>query len=68
MSKTKAEKKAERMEAIKASWWNFRWQLKSPEAVRKYDLYCKEHARRLKQLYAEASGSMSPSGEWLRER
>lgn len=48
--------------------WNVREQLGSLEAMRKYDEYIREHTRRLRQLYKEARGEMSPSGEWYQER
>jgi hypothetical protein len=35
--------------------------LKSPDAVRKYDSYLKEHKRRLRQLEKLAAGELTPS-------
>ncbi len=48
--------------------WNVRDALGSLEAMRRYDEYIREHTRRLRQLYKEARGEMSPSGEWYQER
>ena len=47
--------------------WNVRDSLGSLDAMRKYDAYLHEHARRLRQLHKEARGDMAPSGEWYRE-
>ncbi len=51
-------------ESHKKTIWNVRDALGSLEAMRRYDVYITEHRRRLRQLYKEARGDMSPSGEW----
>ncbi len=51
----------------KVSLFNVRESLGSVEAMKKYDKYLREHARRLRQLEKEARGEMSPSGDWHKE-